>query len=233
MRLRKLLEKGGEAPGKKEVSETSTKSAIKYLSKKLNMDIEKEIPNFSKNYKLLRAKLDVHGSKARKDMPVVSWRQVKEFQHQLANGFLDIKAPFNIEIEKLLGKFPNTLTDEQKEMWLNAGKGDGDLKDDIVNADLMEIPAADLKPVQAQVYLSKVKDNFKKTGIPTNGHPITNKTLIVDKNNMIIDGHHRWTTVMVADPSIKMKVLKVDLDMQLLLKISKTFGVSQGNKQNS
>ena len=233
MRIKDLFESSGEAPGKKEVLKTSTKDAIKYFSKKLDTNIEEEIENFSKNYKLLRAKLNVHGSEPRKDMPVISYKQVKNFQKHLTDGFLDIKAPFNKEIENLIGKFPDSLSDTQKEMWRKAGTGDGSHEDDIVDATITEIAAQDLKPVQEQIYLSKVKDNFKKKGIPHSGHLTTTKTLIVDKNNMIIDGHHRWTAIMIADPSIKMKVLKVDLDMNILIQVSKTFGVSLGNKQNS
>ena len=233
MRIKDLFEDGGESPGKKEVLKTSTKEATKYFSKKLDLDIEDKIPNFVKNYKLLRAKLNVHGSEPRKDMPVVSYKQVKEFQKHLTDGFLDIKEPFNKEIENLLGRFPNSLSDKQKEMWKKAGSGDGSHLDDVVDAKIMEIAAQDLKPVQEQIYLSKVRDNFKKKGIPHSGHLTTTKTLIVDKNNMIIDGHHRWTAIMIADPSIKMTVLKVDLDMNILIKVSKTFGVSLGNKQNS
>jgi hypothetical protein len=233
MRIKDLFENSGEAPGKKEVLKTTTKVASKYFSKKLNFNIEEKIPNFVKNYKLLRAKLDVHGSEARKNMPVVSYKQVKEFQKHLTGGFLDIKPPFNKDIEYLIGKFPNSLSDTQKEMWKKAGKGDGELLDDVIDANIVEIAAQDLKPVQEQIYLSKVKDNFKKKGIPHIGHLTTTKTLIVDKNNMIIDGHHRWTAVMIADPSIKMNVLKVDLNMNILIKVSKTFGMSIGNKQNA
>lgn len=236
MRLRHLLEAGGESPGKKEVAKTSSKEARKYFTKKMkkvNIDLEKAIPNFIKNYKLIRSKLDVHGTEARKDMPVVSYKQVKEFQKHLTDGFLDIREPFNTELEKLIGKFPKNLNKEEKKLWRAAGLKDGEHKDDMIDAQITEVSAHDLKPVQEQIYLSKVVENYKKKGIPSNGHLITTKTLIIDRNNMIIDGHHRWTTVMIADPSIKMKVLKVDLDMTLLLQVSKTFGVSMGNKQNS
>jgi hypothetical protein len=210
-----LMEAGGEAAGTKEVAQTTLKKAIKFFTKqmkKIGMDLYEEIPNFDKNYKKLRKLVKNHGEEHRKDMPVVSWKQVKEFQKSLHNGDLDIQNPFN----------------ENKLMEI---KMEGDSNK--VKAVFKSIKAKDLKPVQEQIYLSKVIKNFKKYGVPHDTHFITTKYMIVDKNNRIIDGHHRWTTVMIADPNIKIDLLKVDLDMEKLLPLTKAYGISRGNKQNS
>ncbi len=216
MKLKELLlESGGETAGTKEVSQTSTKKARKYFEKslsKLNLVLNDEIPQFDDNYKKLRKLVKNHGEEHRRDMPVVSWKQVKEFQKSLTNGDLDIENPFN---ENLL-----------MEIQLQGNE-------DKVKAQFKSLKARDLKPVQSQIYLSKVIKNFKKFGIPDNNHFITTKYLIIDKNNRIIDGHHRWTTVMITNPDIKIDLLKVDLDMEKLLPLTKAFGISRGNKQNS
>lgn len=209
------MESGGEAAGTKEVAQTSLKKAVKFFKKemaKFDLDLYKEIPNFDKNYKLLKKIVENHGEKNRSEMPVVSWKQVKDFQKSLSNGDLDIQNPFN---ENLLMEI----------------KMQGD--NNKVQAHFRSIKAKDLKPVQEQIYLSKVIKNFKKYGVPHDTHFITTKYMIVDKNNRIIDGHHRWTTVMIADPSIKIDLLKVDLDMEKLLPLTKAYGISRGNKQNS
>jgi len=210
-----LMESGGEAAGIKEVAKTSLKKARKYFTKSLHnlgMELNKEIPNFDKNYKNLKKLVKNHGEENRRDMPVVSWKQVKDFQKSLNNGDLDIQKPFN---ESLL-----------LEIRIEGNK-------DKVKAEFKSIKAKDLKPVQAQIYLSKVIRNFKRFGIPSNNHFLTTKYLIIDKNNKIIDGHHRWTTIMIANPNIRIDLLKVDLDMEKLLPLTKAYGISRGNKQNS
>jgi len=207
-----ILEAGGEAPGKKEVAKTSTKEARKYFKKemsKFGLDLYEEIPNFDKNYKKLKDKVIRHGVESRINMPVVSWKQVKEFQKTLSNGDIDIQEPTFESITVLIEG-----TEEK------------------IKAVFKSIKATDLNPVQKQIYLSKVIKNFKKYGVPQDNHFITTKYLIVDKNNMIIDGHHRWTTVQLSDPQIKLDVLKVDLDMEELLPLTKAYGIFRGNKQN-
>jgi len=131
-----------------------------------------------------------------------------------------------------IGKFPTKIKKKDRDIWLNSGEHDGETEDDKVNAKFETVKAKDLTPVQAQIYLSKAIVNFEKFGVTEDGNFLTQKTLIVDSNNMIIDGHHRWATAMIADPNIKMKVLKVDLKLSKLLKVSKSFGVAMGNKQN-
>ena len=210
-----LLEYGGETAGTKEITQTSLKKARKYFEKsliKLNLDLDEEIPEFDKNYKKLKRLVKNHGEEHRKDMPVVGWKQVKEFQKSLTNGDLDIQNPFN---ENLL-----------MEIQLQGNE-------DKVKAQFKSIKAKDLKPIQSQIYLSKVIKNFKKFGIPHNNHFITTKYMIIDKNNRIVDGHHRWTTVMITNPNIKIDLLKVDLDMEELLPLTKAYGISKGNKQNN
>jgi len=211
-----LLESGGESAGTKEVTQTSLKKARKYFEKtaeKMSVDLDTQIDNFDKNFKRLKKSVKNHGEMDRSHMPVVSWKQVKDFQRALTNGDLNIQNPSLNESVLMELKIDGT-----KEK---------------VNATFKSIRVKDLKPVQSQVYLSKVSRNFKKYGIPDNNNFIISKYLIIDKNNRIIDGHHRWATVMLANPDLKIDLLKVDLDMEKLLPLTKSYGVSRGNKQNS
>lgn len=236
MKLRTLLEAGGESAGKKEIAKTTLEEAVAYFKKKLDKmeySLDVELPHFEENYTLLRKLVLNHGSEKRIDMPVISWKQVKQFQQSLIDGHIDIKKPYNKELKKLLGKFPKKLKSDEGKLWLKAGLDDGSTDDDKINATFENIAVKNLKPVQEQIYLSKVIDNYEKYGIPHDTHKLTIKTLIITKDNEIIDGHHRWTTMMITDPELKAHVLKVDLDLETLLQVSKTYGVSMGNKQNS
>ncbi len=233
MTLGKLLEAGGQAGGTMEVADTSLDEARAYFTtemKKINMDIN-DIDDFDANFKLLKKKVK-GGTEDRVDMPVVSWKQIKAFQEKLVNGELDVKKPFNKEVTKSIGKFPTKIKKKDREIWLDSGEQDGEVKDDQIDAKIETVQAKDLKPVQSQIYLSKAITNYEKFGLTDNSNFLTQKTLIIDSNNMIIDGHHRWATTMLADPNIKLKVLRVDLKLSKLLKVSKSFGVAMGNKQN-
>ena len=233
MTLGTILEAGGQAGGDMEVADTSLAEAREYFTtemEKIDMSID-DIENFDENFKLLKKKVS-KGTEDRVDMPVVSWKQVKAFQEKLVNGELDVKKPFNKEVTKSIGKFPTKIKKKDRDIWLDSGEQDGEVKDDQIDAKFDTVAVKDLKPVQAQIYLSKAITNYGKFGLTDKSNFLTQKTLIIDSNNMIIDGHHRWATAMIADPNIKMKVLRVDLKLSKLLKVSKSFGVAMGNKQN-
>lgn len=233
MTLGTLLEAGGQAGGTMEVANTSLEQAKAFFTKEmkaLKMDIS-QIDDFDKNFKLLKSLVN-NGTENRVDMPVVSWKQVKAFQEKLINGELDVKEPYNKDVIDSIGKFPTKIKPKDREIWLDSGENDGKKKDDKIDAKIETVKVKDLKPVQAQVYLSKVIVNYEKFGLPDNSNFLTKKTLIIDANNMIIDGHHRWTTLLMTDPNIKVKVLRVNLKLSKLLKVSKSFGVAMGNQQN-
>lgn len=213
------------AGGTMEVAKTSLPEARSYFTtemKKIGKDIS-DIENFDENFNLLKKKV-AKGTEPRIDMPVVSWKQVKAFQQKLVNGELDVKKPFNKDVKDSIGKFPTKIKKKDRDIWLDSGEHDGETEDDKVNAKFETVKAKDLTPVQAQIYLSKAIVNFEKFGVTEDGNFLTQKTLIVDSNN--------WATAMIADSNIKMKVLKVDLKLSKLLKVSKSFGVVMGNKQN-
>jgi len=48
----------------------------------------------------------MHGERERRHMPVIHWREVKRLQRALADGHLDMRAPFNEHIAKLTGSHP-------------------------------------------------------------------------------------------------------------------------------
>jgi hypothetical protein len=52
--------------------------------------------------------------------------------------------------------------------------------------------------------------------------------IIVSRDGYVLDGHHRWAALLVADPSNRMKIYRVDTPIQTLLADAKGFkGVTQ------
>lgn len=59
-------------------------------------------------------------------------------------------------------------------------------------------------------------------------------SIVVSKDGFILDGHHRWAALLTIDPSRKMNVLVIDMDMDDLLKeAAATPGVYKANFQGN
>jgi len=89
-----------------------------------------------------------------------------------------------------------------------------------------------LKPIQDQIWLDFMLQNYVDFGLPQEGSSITNKMMITSKDGYIIDGHHRYAQVMLADPKIKMNVLVVDLPIRELLELARRYAKDIGNTGN-
>ena len=89
-----------------------------------------------------------------------------------------------------------------------------------------------LKPIQDQIWLDFMIDNYVRFGLPKDGSTITNKMMITSKDRYIIDGHPRYPQVLLADPKIKMNVLVVDLPINELLELARRYAKDIGNTSN-
>lgn len=199
---------------------------------KKDMDLEEFLPDFEKNYmtlqKMYKAALDVK----RISMPVIEPQDMKKFEERLNKGQVDIFKPFALERNKAL--FPKKFSPKLKgEEWVKLGEKDGDPTDDKIPAKIERIPAKELRPIQSQLWLEKLINNMIKHGRPKQGSSITDTTIIASKEGYILDGHHRHGQAMLYDPDLKMKVLKVPLDVKTLLKMGRSYGTAIGNKQKA
>ena len=93
------------------------------------------------------------------------------------------------------------------------------------------MPAKKLIPTQSQIWLEKIVNNIIESGIPTSNSPVANATIIVSKEGYILDGHHRYGQAMIGNPDLKMRCLKVPIDIKLLLKIGRSYGNAIGREQ--
>lgn len=89
-----------------------------------------------------------------------------------------------------------------------------------------------LNPIQGQIYFDNVINSLVRHGKPSAGSEHTRKTMIVSSDNYIIDGHHRWASMIITDPTLKVRTLVVNLPIETLLDIALKYGDSIGNIRN-
>ncbi|NIT79677.1 MAG: hypothetical protein GWN58_33515 [Anaerolineae bacterium] len=89
--------------------------------------------------------------------------------------------------------------------------------------------ASSLLPTQSQIWLDKLMYGILKDGPLKAGDPRLDLTIIVSKEGYILDGHHRWASALITDPSLSIKALWVPIRIKELLPIAKEYGESAGN----
>jgi len=167
------------------------KDIWKYLKIELEVigiNLEKILDKeeFRENFELLISKSQGHIE--RKDMPSISFKE---------------RDSLKLFIEGYNAK------DSNKKKKLK--KKSKDIKVEIVKEKVK-----DLNPLQDDLYIEKIVKNIVKYGIPTKENFITKRTLIVARDNIILDGHHRWMTAMIFNPELQLEILKVDLEYDKL-----------------
>jgi hypothetical protein len=214
----------------KNVATVPLDKARKYAEgvfQKAGKSLDKELPDFNERYKVLQKRTKAALNVPRIDMPVIEPKDMKEFDARLKSGSLDIFSPY------ARGKFvaPKNLDKQKGEEWVKLGVKDGSDKDDVVMARWTSVPAKKLLPTQSQIWLEKLAGNIAKWGPPKAGSPVLGTTIIVSKEGYILDGHHRFGQVMLANPDLRIKALFIPLPIKLLLKIGRSYGNAVGNQQ--
>ena len=227
--------KGGASAGKLELIKTSFIKAKQYVEKKHpDFDIEKEIPNFQKNYEYAQ-KLAKGGFAQRKDMPVIDNRDIKLLQKRLKSGSIEIARPF-ADNEVPDDPFPQGLDKTIGKKWVSGGlaKNDGDAKDDKVNVKIKKVPVGNLKPIQSQIYFDKSIRNVAQFGAKGTRDFSSSKNnfYVVSSDNRIIDGHHRFLSAVLVDPKMKVTALEIDLPISKLLPLTLSYTDAIGNIRN-
>lgn len=227
-----ILEKsGGQAKGSLEIHSTSVEKAAVYASMILG-DKFKELPNFNVNYKLAKERAS-YGWALRRDMPVITSRDVHEFQNRLQQGFIDLKAPFAPGTGR--NPFPTGLSGKQAEQWLENGlaKYDGDANDDRVTVKSKRVEVGSLKPIQKQIYVDKAVAMLARGTLDSTRSFLQNQTTyITSSDGYIIDGHHRYLAAILLNPNMKVQTIAIDLPIKILVKLALAYGDSIGNKRN-
>jgi len=235
-----LLEtnKGGSVAGKLEIVKTSLEKARRYAEKRMDSykrDLDEQIPNFDDNYKLAQAKAS-EGHTKRKDMPVILPKDIEDIRNRLRNGYLDISYPYSPTTSDK-DPFPQNLKGKEAEQFLQAGKEkfDGDKDDDKIKVLSERAMVSTLTPIQEQIYFDKSIEAMAKGGVEASKKWLTdkNQSIIVSLDGYVIDGHHRYLSAMLEDPSMKVHTLVIDLPIATLLPLMTAYGDARGNKRNA
>lgn len=214
------------------VKTTSLKEARNYTerifnNKKLNLD--REIPNFDSNYMNLQQKMTYSLGIPRHAMPVIEPKDMGMFKRKIKQGHIDIFKP-HTKTELFPKEF---VTKKSGKEYLTLGLKDGQINDDKLIAKVEEISADNLKPIQDQVWLDNIVLSMMKYGIPNEKKStIKNAPIITSINMFIIDGHHRWGQLMIANPNLKLTSIVVPLDILTLMQMTFSYGKAIGNNPN-
>lgn len=232
-----MLTESGKAAGKLELVSTDLKTARKYAEKVFSYnakDLDEEIPDFDTNYKIAQKQAKL-GFTQRKDMPVISNKDVKMLQQRLTSGEIDIKAPYGKDT-KSSDPFPQGLKGEAATKFLKGGIKikDGDEYDDVVKVTQGVEEVGKLKPIQKQIYFDKSMDKTVPFGVEGTQKFLQSKNnfYITSADNYIIDGHHRYLQGVLIDPKMKVPVIKIDLPLSKLLPMTLAYADSIGNERN-
>lgn len=225
---------GGQIAGVLELTKVNVDTAYKYASTVIP-DLDDSIPNFKLNFKKAQ-KLGKIGRTNRKDMPVITSRDIKQFQYRLENGHIDLTDPFSPDMTGN-NPFPLGLVGDRAKAWLNQGLRDGDTEDDKVDIKKDVVTISTLKPIQKQIYVDKsigmIYNPQKNITIDSTKRFLTGDTFyITSKDGYILDGHHRWLTGMLVDPKLKVRILSIDLPIKVLLPLMLAYGDAIGNSRN-
>jgi len=227
-----LTEQGGQAAGKLEVDKLSVEKA-KEFAEKGGFDLEKEIPDFDKNFEKAKSIIKI-GRTKRKDMPVITDDDVKRFQKRLEDGTIDINKPLAKDPLVKNNPFPEGLSGLKAKKWLELGLKDGSKEDDKIDVRIVKVAVKDLKPIQKQVYYDKSMGAIKQFGTKASQDFVTQKSFfVISDDNYIIDGHHRFLSALMINPNSKVNALKIKLPIDKLLPMATAYGDAIGNKRNA
>ena len=93
-----------------------------------------------------------------------------------------------------------------------------------IECNALKIPANKLKPTQGNLNTDKIQSMLSE---PMDS---LTKPIIISRGGYILDGHHRWAAVLQINGDIKMPVIKVDTDINSLIKIGNAYGKSVNKK---
>jgi len=189
-------------------------------------DIDQDAPHFDKAYSILQQRLRGALDIPRIQMPVIEPGDITDFEERLKDGRIDIFKPW------ARGQlfFPTNISPSKGgEEWVNLGFADGEIRDDVVRAKITRVAAEKLKPTQKQIWLNNVMHELAKWGNPRPWSGAVDMIIITSREGYILDGHHRWARVFLTDRSQGMRVLRVPLDIDTLLKIGRSYGAAVGN----
>ena len=229
-----IMELGGQSAGKVEFADTSLEDAHKFIDsvKNKKLDIDKDLPDFDKNFMDAQKKAKKGWTK-RDEMPVIERKDVKKLQARLESGKIDINKPLAKDTDPK-HPFPTGLSGFEAKKFLKRGLTDGSVTDDQIDVELAQVKIKDLKPIQRQIYFDTGFGRTVEDGLKVSLNFIKKKSLfVINKENYILDGHHRFLSAMLIDPNMSVFALQIDLPLKKVLPLTVAYSDAIGNKRNA
>lgn len=183
-------------------------------------DLKKDLPNFKKNYNRLIAATSKALDIPRGEMPVIEPEDILQFNADLRSGRIDLFPPY---ARGQLFTPVDLPVKELNEKWIDLGFQDGNIQDDVAGGVISTMPAKAMIPTQSEIFLNKLVSAALQFGPAKQDTPVTEATIIVSSDGYILDGHHRYGQAMLSNPNLKMKVLKLPVPIDTLLKVGRTY----------
>lgn len=119
-------------------------------------------------------------------------------------------------------KFPTTLSGaaskgEEMTIAVSSGTKDGEDKDDKVKASPASFTCSELKPSQTSMNIDKAVS--MAFGALKSGKAGGELGAFISQDGYIMDGHHRWISTFMVDPSAKISGYKVNLPGEQLVAV--------------
>lgn len=119
-------------------------------------------------------------------------------------------------------KFPTTLSaaaakGEEMSVAVSSGTKDGEVPDDSVKAAPASFSCAELKPSQSSMNIDKAVS--MAFGSLKSGKAGGELGAFISEDGYIMDGHHRWISTFMVDPSAKISGFKVNLPGEQLVAV--------------
>ena len=157
-----------------------------------------------------------NGEVNRENMPVIKYKDTEEFDKLIktlsAKSVKEFQEKLDVNIKDEEFDFKKFIKNEIPYIYFERTE---DKKKQIKTATIKK-EAKLLFPIQNELFLEKIISNIIKYGIPSEENFITKRTLVVSKNNFIIDGHHRWLTTMIFKPELELEMLKIQMSLNEL-----------------
>ncbi len=193
------VNKGGQESGTLEMKRTNYIDALDF-TKKIMSSFD-NINNLEKNFNYAKSRVHL-GKLKRKEMPVITSRDVHEFKDNLEDGTINdiLDLPFKvgkvkIKMKKVKAK---TLIPIQSQLYFDKS----------------------MKGI-AKNGADKTRKFLKDVTY-----------FITSSDNNIIDGHHRWLQALLIDPEMMVQILEIDMPINKLLPTARSFGDYSGNARN-
>jgi predicted kinase len=227
-------------PFRLNVAKIGVKQAIEHAESvydRFGMDVYDDLPNLARNFTLLKQKMSFALPIPRQEMPVIEPKKgdIEAFANDLRAGRVDIFEPW--ASEHMGNLFPWERSGSPRlgvgdDSWITLGVKDGDQDDDkLPVGSVKPISVKKLKPLQDQIWFDKLIATIIAFGPPAAGSFVTTKGVaIVSSDDYILDGHHRFGQIMLADPSLPMQGLVIPVKRDKLLSITRSYGTARGNR---